>query len=118
MATESLRNQFRSLRRTAPARAGEWGEPRRVEPVLATARGGVALCALIAIFSGDTDRYPHIAPAVIVSYALYSLAVMIALRAPGRIPPQWIVHALDLAWAAGVVLVTTGANSPTPDFVS
>ncbi len=112
MATESLRNQFRSLRRTAPARAGEWGEARRVEPVLATARGGVALCALIAIFSGDTERYPHIAPAVIVSYALYSLAMMIALRAPGRTPPQWIVHALDLGWAAVVVLVTTGANSP------
>lgn len=112
MATESLRSQFRALRLTVSARAGEWGEPRRVERVLATARGGVALCSLIAVFSHDTERYPHIAPAVIVAYFVYSLAMMIALRAPGRMPPQWIVHALDLGWAAMVMLVTTGANSP------
>ena len=112
MATESLRSQFRAMRLKVPARAGEWGEPRRVEPVLATARAGIALCSLIVVFNRNTEQYPHIAPAVIVSYFVYSLAMMIALRAPGRIPPQWIVHALDLGWAAVIVFVTTGANSP------
>ncbi len=100
------------MRLTVPARAGEWGEPRRVEPLLATARAGIALCSLIVVFNRHADPYPHIAPAVIVTYFLYSVAMMFALRAPGRIPPQWIVHGLDLGWAAVIVFVTTGANSP------
>ena len=100
------------MRLTVPARAGEWGEPRRVEPLLATARAGIALCSLIVVFNRHAEPYPHIAPAVIVTYFLYSVAMMVALRAPGRIPPQWIVHGLDLGWAAVIVFVTTGANSP------
>ena len=111
-ADERLRRQFRTVRLTVPARAGEWGEPRRVEPLLATARAGIALCSLIVVFNRHAEPYPHIAPAVIVTYFLYSVAMMVALRAPGRIPPQWIVHGLDLGWAAVIVFVTTGANSP------
>ena len=100
------------MRLKVPARAGQWGEPRRVEPVLATARAGIALCSLVVIFNRHTEPYPQIAPAVIVGYFAYSLAMMITLRAPARIPPQWIVHALDVGWAAVVVFVTAGANSP------
>lgn len=111
MGTESLRRQFGAPRWTIPARAGVWSEPRRVETVLATARGAAALCALVAVIGHDAGRYPPVARSVVGSYFAYSVALMIALRA-GRVPSPRIVHALDLGWAAVVMLVTTGANSP------
>jgi signal transduction histidine kinase len=111
LGTESLGSQFGAPGLPIPARAAEWSAPRRVEPVLAAARAAAALCALVAVFGHDPGRYSHIARSVVGSYFAYSLALMIALRAR-RVPPPRTVHALDLGWAAAVMLVTTGANSP------
>jgi hypothetical protein len=107
-----FRRPFGALRLTIPAPTGESSEPRRIEPVLATARAGVALCSLIAVISSKTGRYPPLAHPVILAYVTYSLAMMVVARTPRRRPPRWVVHALDLGWAALVMLATTGVNSP------
>jgi signal transduction histidine kinase len=112
LATESVRGKVRGLRLAIPDGGGESAGPRSVARPLATARAVVALGALAAIFHRDSGRYSSTAALVVIAYFAYSVALLLALRMRGRFPSSRVVHALDVAWASAVMLVTAGANSP------
>ncbi len=90
-------------------------EQRRIERVLASARVFLAFAAMLAIYLDPTEptRYSRLAFGLLISYALYSIAVWSVLRRFQELTPSfpWM-HALDMLFPAVFTLFTEGPNSP------
>jgi signal transduction histidine kinase len=92
------------------------GETLRVERVLATGRGFLAVTALVAIYLDPTEpvRYSFLAYFLLLTYVVYSTAILAMLRAHSEWEPKlrlWI-HAADILWPTLLMIFTEGPNSP------
>lgn len=90
-------------------------ERERTEFVLAVARVILTALSMIAVYVDPTDplEYSRIALWMMMGWTIYSIAVLIWLRAarlPGIAPH--LLHGLDVLWPAVISLFTQGPNSP------
>ncbi len=90
-------------------------ERERTEFVLATARAILTVLSMIAVYVDPTDplEYSHIALWMMAGWTVYSVGVLIWLRAtrlPNAVP--YLLHGLDVLWPAVISLFTQGPNSP------
>ena len=101
---------------TRIARPRDSAERRRVESVLAVARLVFACAALSA-----TILLPDAAPenratvrALMFAYTAQSALIAAVARSPSAPLGPWpfIIHVLDIVWAATLTAATTGPNSP------
>ena len=91
-------------------------EAHRAEQVLAVGRVFLAIGALVAIYVDPSEptHYAWLAYASLVLYALYSIAVLISLRARQDSSPHFsrVLHVVDLLWPTYITTFTEGPNSP------
>ena len=111
MSVRALRHRF-LWRLRAPA---DPGEVRRTERWLATARVGLAVSALVAIWMDPVEiRYSVWAYGLLFVYILQGVAVIILLRRRERSTPAFrsVVHAADVLWPALMSVFATGLANP------
>jgi signal transduction histidine kinase len=87
----------------------------RVELVLGTSRAVLALLSAVAVYIDPTEpvQYTRIAHWIMMSWAVYSVVVVMMLRyyrLPRYMP--WVLHGLDILWPAVISIFTQGPNSP------
>src|SRR5512135_3677298 len=108
-----MANSEKALGRfSSPARVCDDPHGRRYrEQVLATARALLGAAGLVAVYLDPTEP-AHFAR---LAYLVYSISVLVVLRATDRGRPErfagWL-HGADIAWAAAISLFTSGPNSP------
>jgi len=99
--------------------AGQQGDPRRVarlERVLAVGRAFLTVSALTAIYLDPTQpaRLAAVTYAVLASYAVYSLAVLVFVHRATQLQTTHghVLHGFDVLWAAALTFVSEGPVSP------
>lgn len=90
-------------------------ETRRLERVLAAGRALLVACALLAVRVEAlySVRQETVATLLLIAYLIYSLVLLLVLRAAKDISPRatWGVHFADIAWAGAIGLLTSGPES-------
>jgi signal transduction histidine kinase len=114
-----LASVARTFRPISGAIAGQQLDPRRVarlERVLAVGRAFLTVSALTAIYLDPTQpaRLAAVTYAVLASYAVYSLAVLVYVHraAQLKITHGHVLHGFDVLWTAALTFVSEGPVSP------
>ena len=88
----------------------------RLERILAIGRAFLAVTALAAIYVDPTEpaRFAGLMYSLLTAYALYSVAIAIALRQTIRLTPRTplALHGLDILWASALTFFSEGPVSP------
>jgi hypothetical protein len=117
-------SRLRHLRRTAVQAiswliAGQQVDPRRVarlERVLAVGRAFLTVSALTAIYLDPTQptRLATVTYAVLASYAVYSVAVLVFVHRAAQLNTTHghVLHGFDVLWTAALTFVSEGPVSP------
>jgi signal transduction histidine kinase len=88
----------------------------RVERVLAVGRAFLTVTGLLAIYLDPTEpaRLREVTYGVLLSYALYSVAVLAYVHGPARLTIRhaYVLHALDVLWTSALTFVSDGPVSP------
>ena len=90
------------------------GEVRRIERWLATARVGLAISALFAIWMDPEIGYSPWAYWLLGFYIVHGVVVMLLLRFRQESTPAFrvVVHALDIIWPALISVFASGQRNP------
>jgi signal transduction histidine kinase len=101
-----LLNDYRSAGRSSA----------RTERVLAVGRAFLTVTGLLAIYMDPTEpaRLREVTYAVLLGYAVYSLAVAAYVHSGLRLTPRLgtTLHGLDLLWTSALTFVSDGPLSP------
>src|SRR5688572_10455470 len=88
----------------------------RLERVLAVGRAFLTVTALIAIYLDPTQpaRLAAVTYTVLAAYAVYSVAVWVAVQRARRVSATLglLLHGLDILWTAALTFVSEGPVSP------
>jgi signal transduction histidine kinase len=88
----------------------------RIERVLGVGRAFLTVSALGAIYLDPTQpaRLAGVTYTVLAAYAIYSVAVLVAVQRARRVSAMHgiLLHGLDILWTAGLTFVSEGPVSP------
>ncbi|MBI4266171.1 MAG: hypothetical protein HY657_17485 [Acidobacteria bacterium] len=88
----------------------------QLERVLAVGRAFLTVTGFVAIYLDPTEpaRLREVTYAVLLAYALYSLAVLAYVHTATRLTPRHglVLHGLDILWTSALTFVSEGPVSP------
>ena len=88
----------------------------RIERILAVGRAFLTISALAAIYLDPTEptRFAGLTYVLLLSYALYSIAVLIVVRRVARVGPRLglALQAVDILWVSALTFFSEGPVSP------
>lgn len=88
----------------------------RIERILGAGRAFLTVGALVAIYLDPTEptRFATVMYGLLLAYAVYSLAVLVAIRRADAVTPhvRRLLHGGDVLWAAAITFFSAGPISP------